>query len=196
MHVANGAPSLLLQRVNMNGFCTAAKVEEGLEHDEEVQEGMFRLTKIDLRLIWQEVDTEKKGVLTREDIRKVAKGLIRTQKERLRTLIHDRQDQQKELEKGFVTWLPKWKQWGLDLQVEEKASELERAKLLHDHLDENSDQVDLLMKAIDPSGKASDVYFDEYVEAYQIGRIKDEEIKQVEEAVAETVAEEEGARNA
>jgi len=122
------------------------KIEDEIKRDEGLTRTLGSLSLHDLRTMWLRVDKARSGKLNKTDLEKVARQMIRTQKERLRAIIREREDHKEELEDGYISWAPRWKQWGLDLQIEESATELEMAKQLHDALDPEGDHAHLILK--------------------------------------------------
>ncbi len=128
---------------------SASALEDDVEQDKELID-TWTLTDAELERAWESVDAKKVGVLSEAKLSEVVRIMLHKQREKLRIIVQDREDAKEELEQGFISFVPRWKQWGITMQVEEASSELETAKELLGHLDKVDEAVDHVMAKVNP----------------------------------------------
>ena len=82
-------------------------------------------------------------------VRSLVRRILETQRKSLSDIIAEQQDTKKDLLEGVASWLPRWKQWGVDLEVSAQDDKIQMASKLLKVLRE-SEIEDAIVNALQP----------------------------------------------
>lgn len=156
-----------------------------MKADEDMEE-IWYLDDSELEEIWISAQDESKAHPTPFVAERAVREMLARQRMKLQTLIEKKQHTEEDLEENMISWLPRWKQWGLSIQIEELESEVEAAEHLHRLLTDDDELVSHIMAVLgaDEGVMGSGALSKErFLEAVKGGEVMDVELGELEEEV-------------
>jgi hypothetical protein len=133
-----------------------ASVKEIRLHDELA--AVWRLPPARLHELWTQYDPQNTGVVPLDQAPRLVEQVLEAERKALSAIILEQRNNKETAEGKTSSWLPKWKQWGVALEVKDRDSNIRVAEDLLVSLHDPS-VAEALLAALEPNADGNVTHF-------------------------------------
>ena len=145
---------------------------------------LWKMSQAQLHELWEQHDPDGTGVVSHDKAASLVRRILDTQRKTLTTIIAEQHGTKNDLLGDMSSWLPKWKQWGVTVNLEDQENKIQAAEKLLAKLHDPQLEASIL-EALHPSKLGGDVTHFNFFNALTTDAVREAELEALEEQARE-----------
>jgi len=160
----------------------AVRAVEDIKLDDSL-DSAWTISQQQLQNLWLDHDPERTGVVSKEKAGTLVKRILDEQRKAISNVIAEENHTKEDLLNGISSWIPRWKQWGVTIEVKDQENKISIAQKLLESLRDES-VANAVLEALRPNADGNITHFN-FMSALQSGEIRNAELDAMKEKAME-----------